>query len=96
MLCAVTLLGVAASAVVAAAEAPPATPPPGPAVAGYTVQRGDCRDANGDVCGTLMGKGAVPHKSMQDLAAVCNTTAGCEGFNSLGCELLPRNPAATC
>eukprot|EP01043_Picozoa_sp_COSAG02_P027814 COSAG02_NODE_1656_length_11472_cov_4.522729_4_plen_788_part_00 len=68
--------------------APPLTP-----VAGYTVTHGDC---GYPVCGTLMSKGATPHKTMDDIAAVCNATAGCEGFNSngwlKGC-LPPRCPA---
>ena len=43
-----------------------------------------------------MSKGEVPHKTMDDIAAVCNATAGCAGFNSngwlKGC-LPPRCPA---
>lgn len=62
-------------------------------VAGYTVQHGDC---GYPVCGTLTAKGTVPHKTMGDIAAICNATAGCEGFNSngwlKGC-LPPRCPA---
>ena len=56
------------------ASAPPLTP-----VAGYTAAHGDC---GYPVCGTLLNKGAVSHKTMDDIAAVCNATAGCEGFNS--------------
>lgn len=59
----------------------------------YTVTRGDC---GYPVCGTLLSKGEVPHRTMDDIAAVCNATAGCEGFNSngwlKGC-LPPRCPA---
>ena len=66
---------------------------PSPTVAGYSVQSGDC---GYPVCATLMAKGEVPHKTMDDIAAICNATAGCEGFNSngwlKGC-LPPRCPA---
>lgn len=55
-------------------------PPPVP-VAGYTATAGDC---GYPVCGTLTDKGEVPHKTMADIAAICNATAGCEGFNNNG------------
>ena len=47
--------------------------PPLISVPGYTVRPGDC---GYPVCGTLMDKGAVAHKTMIDIAAICNATAG--------------------
>ena len=65
----------------AGASASGSDAPPLVAVAGYTATAGDCGYA---VCGTLTSKGEVPHKTMDDIAAICNATAGCEGFNSNG------------
>ena len=73
------LVAAAAALVVAlagVAQQPPLTPTPG-----YRAQHGDC---GYPVCATLMGKGQVPHKTVDDIAAICNATEGCEGFNTNG------------
>jgi hypothetical protein len=75
-------------AVTAAAVAPDEVP------AGYSVQRGDC---GYPVCATITpGPAQGPHTPAA-LAALCNRTDGCEGFNSNGwlkrC-LPPRCPEA--
>ena len=52
-----------------------------PPVAGYTATAGDC---GYPVCDTILDGQVVPSSDLSHIAAVCNATPGCEGFNSNG------------